>query len=161
MARKVFFSFHHKGDIGRVGQIRNSGLTRGVTDAGFVDEADWESIKRKGDSAVKSWIDVQLNGTSVTVVLIGSETSTRPWVNYEIRESHKKGNGIIGIYIHNVKDFRNNNFSIKGKNPLSNINYKDSYRTLADEYPVYDWVNDNGYQNLGYWVETAAKKAGR
>lgn len=160
MARKVFFSFHHKGDIGRIGQVRNSWLTKGE-DAGYVDEADWESIKRQGDDAVKRWIDTQLNGTSVTVVLIGSETASRPWVDYEIRQSHRKGNGLLGIYIDDLKDFRTGMTSYRGANPFANINFKDSYRTLADEYPVYDWVRDNGYQNLGSWIETAARKAGK
>lgn len=160
MARKVFFSFHHKGDIGRIGQVRNSWLTKGE-DAGYVDDAAWESIKRQGDDAVKRWIDTQLNGTSVTVVLIGAETAQRPWVRYEIIESHKKGNGLFGIYIHNCKDFRTQYTSTKGENPFAKTNFKDSYRTLADEYPVYDWVSDNGYQNLGSWIEAAAKKAGR
>lgn len=27
--------------------------------------------------------------------------------------------------------------------------------------PTYDWVNDDGYNNFGDWVEKAAKKAGR
>lgn len=160
MARKVFFSFHHKGDIGRIGQVRNSWLTKGE-DAGYVDEADWESIKKQGDDAVKRWIDTQLNGTSVTVVLIGSETASRPWVDYEIRQSHSKGNGIIGIHVHNLKDFRTGMTSYMGTNPFGNIHFKDSYRTFADVYPVYDWVYDNGYQNLGSWIEAAAKKAGK
>ena len=28
-------------------------------------------------------------------------------------------------------------------------------------YPTYDWVDDDGFNNLGDWVEKAAKKAGR
>lgn len=28
-------------------------------------------------------------------------------------------------------------------------------------FKAYDWVSDNGYDNLGKWVEAAAKKAGR
>lgn len=160
MARKVFFSFHHAGDIGRVGQIRNSWLTKG-DDAGFVDDSAWESIKRQGDDAVKRWIDTQLNGTSVTVVLIGRETASRRWVKYEISQSHNKGNGLLGIYIHGVKDFRNQAYGIKGSNPFGEINFKDSARTLAGVYPVYDWVSDNGYANLGSWIEAAARKAGR
>ena len=160
MARKVFFSFHHKGDIGRVGQVRNSWLTKGE-DAGYVDEAKWESIKRLGNDAIKRWIDTQLNGTSVTVVLIGNETAERPWVQHEILESHKKKNGLLGIHIHNLKDFRTGAISYKGNNPFQKFNFVNSSRTLADIYPVYDWINDNGYQNLGRWVEEAAIKAGR
>ncbi len=160
MARKVFFSFHHKGDIGRIGQVRNCWLTKGE-DAGYVDDTSWESIKRQGDGAVKRWIDTQLNGTSVTVVLIGSETSDRPWVKYEIRESHKKKNGLLGIYIDGLKDFRTGSYSSRGKNPFGEIKILNSYRTLADVYPVYNWVSDNGYLNLGRWIEDAAKKVGR
>lgn len=160
MARKVFFSFHHKGDIGRIGQVRNNWLTKGE-DAGYVDEAKWESIKRLGDDAVKRWIDTQLTGTSVTVVLIGSETAERPWVKHEIRKSHEKGNGLLGIYIHSLKDFRSGATSYKGSNPFGKFTFASSSRTLADVYPVYDWTADNGYQNLGKWIEDAAKKAGR
>jgi hypothetical protein len=158
MARKVFFSFHHKGDIGRIGQVRNSWLTKGE-DAGFVDDAAWETIKRQGEDSVKRWIDTQLSGTSVTVVLIGQETADRPWVRYEIRKSHDKGNGVMGIYIHNVKDFRTNIAGMKGKNPFEQFKFINSNRTLANEYPTYDWVNDNGYQNIDSWIEAAARKA--
>jgi hypothetical protein len=160
MARKVFFSFHHKGDVGRIGQVRNSWLTKGE-DAGYVDEADWESIKRLGDDAIKRWINTQLDGTSVTVVLIGNETSERSWVQHEIRQSHEKGNGLLGIYIHSLKDFRTGSTTYKGNNPFQKFNFINSSRTLADVYPVYDWVIDNGYQNLGGWIEEAAKKAGK
>ena len=27
--------------------------------------------------------------------------------------------------------------------------------------PPYDWVNNNGYSEMGAWIEEAAKKAGR
>lgn len=161
MARKVFFSFHHQGDIGRIGQVRNSWVTKGDEDLGFVDAAQWESIKRQGDDAVKRWIKTQLDGTSVTIVLIGRETADRPWVRYEIIESHNKGNGLFGIYIDGLKDFRTQVYGTRGENPFSKIYYKDSYRTLADTYPVYDWVRDNGYANIGRWIEEAAKKAGK
>src|SRR5467141_2006529 len=104
MARRVFFSFHYDNDILRVGQIRNSGivLRPGDTAAGFTDSASWESVKRQGEAAIKRWIDNELNGTSVTVVLIGSQTANRPWVNYEIIESATRGNGLLGIFIHGV-----------------------------------------------------------
>ena len=46
-------------------------------------------MKKQGDRAVKDWIDRQLKNTSVTVVLIGSETSNRPYVQYEIKKSYE------------------------------------------------------------------------
>lgn len=104
MARRVFFSFHFERDVWRTGQIRNSWVTKADREsAGFWDAADWEEIKKKGDEAIKNWIDKQLEGTSVTVVLIGAETSKRPYVDYEITRSHNRGNGLLGIYINRVK----------------------------------------------------------
>ncbi len=159
--RQVFFSFHHQGDILRVGQIRNSWLLRKEgEDQGFMDAADWESVKKGGDAAVKKWIDEQLNGTSVTVVLIGKETADRPWVIYEIQESHRKGNGLLGIYIDRVKDLHGN-YGARGSNPFSKLVITSTRQSLADIYPVYDWVADDGYNNMSRWIEDAAKKAGR
>src|SRR5262245_54463614 len=120
MARRVFFSFHYDNDILRVGQIRNSGivLATGDTSAGFIDSASWESVKKQGDAAIKKWIDNELGGTSVTVVLIGSQTANRPWINYEIKESVGRGNGLLGVYIHSVLDL-NRRTDAKGENPFS------------------------------------------
>ena len=28
-------------------------------------------------------------------------------------------------------------------------------------YATYDWVDDSGYENLGIWIEAAAKRAGK
>jgi MTH538 TIR-like domain (DUF1863) len=77
MARRVFFSFHYEKDGQRASVVRNSWVTKGE-DGGFIDAAAWEEVKNKGDASVKKWIEEQLMGTSVTVVLIGSETSSRP-----------------------------------------------------------------------------------
>ncbi len=159
MARKVFFSFHYDRDILRVGQVRNSGVTKSnVESAGFIDSVSWESLKRQGDDAIKRWIKNQLDNTSVTVVLIGAETADRDWVKYEIQESFKRGNGLLGVYIHGVKDLRGNT-DYKGSNPFDNFTHQG--RTLSQLYRTYDWVLDNGYNNFGRWVEDAATAAGR
>jgi hypothetical protein len=164
MARRVFFSFHYQRDIFRVSQVRNSGITKGTFDqSGFIDHADWESLERQGDEAIKRWINGQLIGASVTVVLIGAETFDRPWVNYEIQKSHADGKGLLGIYIHQLKDPRTGLPSIKGRNPFEHFYLTDSNprRYLSELYPVYDWVSDNGYANFANWVEAAARRAGK
>ena len=73
MARRVFFSFKYE-DVSRAMIVRNSWVTQGKQAAGFVDAADFEKIKRQGDAAIKRWIDNQLDGTSVTAVLVGEKT---------------------------------------------------------------------------------------
>src|SRR5712672_3093289 len=99
MARHAFFSFHHYRDAWRAGQVRNSWVTQDLGRAGFWDAAEWEAVKRKDAAGIERWIDNQMKGTSVTVVLIGAQTSERRHVRYEIKESHRKGNGMLGIYI--------------------------------------------------------------
>jgi hypothetical protein len=159
MARQTFFSFHYERDVWRAGQVRNSWVTKDREAAGFWDSASWEEVKKKGDSAVKAWIDTQLKGTSVTVVLIGAETSMRPYVDYEITQSHSRGNGLLGIYIHNMKGTDGETHA-KGGNPFSKHVLRDS-AGRAVSYPIYDWVNDDGRNKIGEWIEAAAKKAGR
>jgi hypothetical protein len=151
MARRVFFGFHYERDIWRACQVRNSWVTQPDREsAGFWDSASWEAVKKKGEDAVKRWIRDQIKGTSVTVVLIGTKTSTRKYVQYEIEHSWEVGNGLIGIYIHNLEDDDGNTDS-KGDDPFVALGYK-NIRT-------YDWVNDKGYNNLGDWVEAAYKRA--
>lgn len=56
---------------------------------------------------------------SCIIVLIGSETSSREWCRYEIEHAWKEGKGIVGIYVHHLKDF-NGEQSIKG---IIHLNY--------------------------------------
>ncbi len=163
MARRVFFSFHYERDIWRANQVRNSWVSKPDREtAGFWDAASWEQVKKEGDDAIRSWINNQLANTSVTAVLIGAETSNREWVRYEIQKSIERSNGLVGIYVHNIKDQfgktdtpGNNNFGEIEKDNSGNPIY------FWQRYQTYDWVNDNGYHKLGSWVEEVAKKAGK
>jgi len=160
MARRAFFSFHFERDAWRAGQVRNSNVTQPVN--GYIDGAQWEEVKKKGDKAIKNWIDSQLKGTSVTVVLIGKETANRKYVKYEIEESLKKGNGLLGIYIHNVKN-ANGEKDLKGSNPLDNytVTVNDRVRKASNYYKTYTWSAAKGYNSFADWVEEAAKLAGK
>lgn len=115
MARKIFFSFHYERDVRRVVQVRNSWVVRAKGEAQpFYDKAQWETIKRTG---VERWIENQLSGTSVTVVLIGAKTYDRQWVRHEVKRSYELGKGILGIHIHNIRDPIVGT-DVKGRNPL-------------------------------------------
>ncbi|MFO7966270.1 MAG: hypothetical protein R6U44_01555 [Archaeoglobaceae archaeon] len=71
-----------------------------------------------------------------------------------------KGNGLLGIFIHNIKD-RKGSTDLKGKNPFDKLIIKETDTPLSKLYPTYNWKKDNGYENLGKWVEKAARDAGR
>ena len=163
MARRVFFSFHYKRDNWRAAQVRNSWVTKPDREAaGFWDAVEWEEVRKKGEKAIQNWIDKQLEGTSVTVVLIGYETYGREYVKYEIKQSHIRGNGMLGIYVHKLKN-KDSKTDYKGKNPFDNfyIEKNGMKMYLSEIYPTYDWVDDGGYNNFAKWVEKAAQKAGR
>ena len=154
--RKVFFSFHFQRDVWRVSQIRNCNvITTTYAQSDFVDAAAWETVMRQGDSNIKKWIDTQIHGTSITIVLIGQETSTREYVLYEIEKSYNKGNALIGIYIHNMQDqYQKTNF--QGANPFDQFILNDNERDKLSLYvPTYNWVTDNGRINIGRWIDKA------
>lgn len=146
MARRVFFSFKYE-DVSRAMVVRNSWVTQGKEAAGFVDAADFESLKRQGDTAIKRWVDEQLNGTSVTVVLVGQDTCSSRWVKYEIEKSKEISNGLLGIDISKIKDLQGNTTDRCGQIP--------------DGYDFYLWFKEEGYEKMGDWIEKAAKAAGR
>ena len=160
MVCRVFFSFHYDLDINRSMIVRNSWVIQGKEAAGFIDKAAFEQIKRQGAVAVHRWIDKQLEGTSVTVVLLGSETLTRPFVHYEICKSLQKGNAVIGVHINGVRDMRKTMPS-KWANIHTIIGYyNDKTPAYFDDIcdGIYDYSTQDGYNNLGTWIENAAKK---
>jgi len=148
MARKVFFSFHYQRDIWRVNQIRNIPKITGCSAAGFQDASLWENAKKKGEAAVKKLIDDGLMNTSVTVVCIGGKTAGRKYINYEIQQSIARGNGIVGIQIHHLKD-KDGNTDSAGEIPAKIKN---------GGYKVYKYVD---HEKLAKWIEDAAEAAGK
>jgi hypothetical protein len=102
MARRVFFSFHFETDIWRVNQVRMCNVVAGVDQAGFFDHSEYEEAKRKSSDVIAKMIRRRLEGTTVTIVLIGTETADRPWVKREVELSLEQKNGLLGIHIHHL-----------------------------------------------------------
>jgi hypothetical protein len=153
MARKTFFSFHYERDAWRAANVRNSGALSTDDEAGFIDAADWEELEREGGAAIKKWIKEQLNNTTVTAVLIGAETANRKWVLYEIRESWKRGNAVVGVRIHGIKN-QDGETDTAGGNPLDAILFDDG-TPMSSVCKTYDWIADKGRDHLGEWLEDA------
>jgi hypothetical protein len=107
-------------------------------------------------------IDNALSGTSVTVVLIGSKTSDRKWVRYEIKKSHEDKKGLLGVYIHKIKD-NSGKTCPKGDNHFGEIDKDKNGESVYfwQLYPTYDYIDDDGCNNIGKWIEKAAENAGR
>ena len=156
MARRVFFSFHYKPDNWRAAQVRNAGVVEGNTP---VSDNQWEDVTQGGDAAIRKWIDSQLKGRSCAVVLIGSNAAGRKWIKYEIRKAWNDEKGLLGIYIHGLKN-RDGEQSSKGRNPFDDFTVsKEKLSTIVKAYDppykistnVYDHIKDN----IADWVEEA------
>ncbi len=156
MPRKVFFSFDFDRDVFRVSQIRNSNVIKSqYQQTQFLDHANWEKVRRNGDSAIKKWIDDQFEGSTVTCVLIGNQTNTRKWVHYEIKKSIERKNAILGIYLHEMK-------SINGYTDMQGPNPFDSHYVgnilLSQVTQTYYWIWGNGYASFGSWIENSVNR---
>ena len=160
--RRVFFSFHYKPDNWRASLVREMGAIEGNAP---VSDNDWEAVTRGRDAAIQRWIDGQLHGKSCVIVLIGSHTSGRRWINYEIEKAWDGGKGLLGIYIHNLLD-QNRDQSAKGAHPFYRISRNGT--KLSNIVKVYDPPykrSTNVYahikDNLADWVEEAIRIRGK
>lgn len=158
MARKpVFYSFHFDNDVFRVQQVRNIGVIEGNEPTS---PNDWEGIKRKGDQAVKNWIDENMKYKQCIIVLVGSKTSERPWVKYEIEKAWNDRKPIFGIHIHNIKCLKNGTCS-KGSNPFEGFTLSDG-RKLSSIVNCYDPKVFDAYNdivaNISSWIDAAIRQ---
>lgn len=158
MARRVFFSFHYQDVIDfRANVVRNHKTTK-HEGAGYFDASIWEETKKESDLALKRLINGELSNTSVTAVLIGSETYSRRWVRYEIMKSLKKGNQLLGIHINSIRGKDEKTKSL-GPNPFEYLAIKfssDGKKLSLLEYKNSIWEE---YIDLDGWSVTGAKQS--
>lgn len=156
MPRRCFYSFDYKTDNWRVSTVKGIGAVEGQP---VVSGNEWEQVERGGDSAIQRWIDEQMKGRSCLIVLIGSGTAGRRWVNYEIKKAWDDGKGVLGVHIHNLLD-RNGRASIKGANPF--VSFTVGQRPLTTWVKTYDppysdskMVYNYIAENIEKWIEAA------
>lgn len=146
--------------------MRNMGVVEGNEP---VSDNDWEQITRGGDEAIKRWIDEQMRYRSCIVVLIGSQTAGRKWINYEIKKGWEDRKGVVGVYIHNLED-KDSKQTRKGENPFDYVQVETLSQwfrvptrvrlskivrahdpPFTDSKKVYDYIKEH----LAEWVEEA------
>jgi hypothetical protein len=120
----------------------------GTSAAGFQDASLWEEAKKKGDKVIKGMIDKALQNTSVTVVFVTRGTADREYINYEIDKSLERGNGLVAVQIHHLKD-QKGNVGTPGAIPK---------KIEANGFKAYKYTNKEA---LAKWIEEAAKLAGK
>jgi hypothetical protein len=146
-ARRAFYSFHYKPDNWRAATVRNIGAIEGNQPA---KDNDWESVTKGGDDAIKRWISGQMSSRSCTVVLVGSDTANRKWINYEIVKSWDESMGVVGIYIHGLKN-ADGNTAIQGNNPFDYITHGPTRKKLSSIVKCYNPAGTNSQERYE-WV---------
>jgi hypothetical protein len=100
--RHVFISHHHADDKAV------SDLTTLLTNRGYdirnssirAKPANEERLKNGliKDAVLKRLLRMKISWASTVVVLVGKETHSRPWVNWEIEQANAQGKRIVGVY---------------------------------------------------------------
>ena len=126
---------------------------------------DWEAVKKQGDAAIKRWISANMKNRGSVIVLVGKQTASRPWVDYEIRKGWDDGKRVVGIRIHGLENSKGNT-GTKGDNPFAKIKMKNG-NMLSDYVPLHDPSGSNSKavyatikNNIEAWVDEAANKSG-
>ena len=132
--RNCFYSFHYIPDNWRAATVRSIGTIEGNNPTS---DNNWETITKGGDTAIKKWITDEMRGKSCIVVLVGSNTAGRKWINHEIIKGWDDGKGVVGIYIHGLKN-KDGKVSTKGSNPFSSIGYGNTGKKLSSIVKCYD-----------------------
>jgi len=148
--RQCFYSFQFAPDNWRVSQVRNIGTIEGNRPAS---DNDWETVTKSGDDAIKKWIADQMKGRSCTIVLVGTNTANRKWINHEIIRSWDQGMGVVGIHVHGLQN-RDGQTSAIGGNPFDHIGYNNTGKNLSsivkcynptgtDSRERYSWISEH------------------
>jgi hypothetical protein len=108
LKKNVFISHHHKDDalvdkmtslLSKNGcEIRNSSIRAKPANQERLDKG---LVK---DSTIKRLLRMKMSWAGTVIVLVGKETHTRPWVNWEIKEAQRQGKNIVGVYEQGLKD---------------------------------------------------------
>lgn len=157
MTRRAFYSFEYLKDNWRASQVRQMGVIEGNINA---ISNEWEEVALKTDAAIKKWIDDQMVGKGVVIVLIGATTAGRKYIDYEVTTGWDAGKGVLGVHVHNLQD-SDQKQTTKGKNPFAHIEMQNG-KKLSDYAKVYDPPYSDSKQvykyineNLADWIETA------
>ena len=96
---------------------------------------------------IERLIDESLEDTTVTVICITQGTGASELVNQQIDRSLARGNGLVAVRIHRVKDADGNATELGASPPqIENSGYQ-----------TYDYRKP---ASLAKWIEAAAKRAG-
>ena len=100
-------------------------------------------------------------GKSCLVVLIGNGTANRKWINYEIEKAWNDKKGVVGIYIHKLKNTASEQ-DIQGNNPLDYVYHNGKklssiVKTYNSSFSTSTYVYDDIKDKISNLIDEAIK----
>jgi hypothetical protein len=107
-SKNIFISHHHKDDkavtdftnllAGKDYIVRNSSIRTKPRNTERLDK------KMVSDETIRRLLRMKMSWAGIVVVLVGSDTHSRDWVNWEIEEAERQGKRILGVFMQGAKD---------------------------------------------------------
>ena len=102
--RKNVFISHHHADDAEVNKLASLLSSKGYGIRNSSIRAKPANQRRLDQGLVKPetirrLLRMKISWAGTVVVLVGKETHSRPWVNWEIEQANKQGKRIVGIYV--------------------------------------------------------------
>ncbi len=101
---------------------------------------------------IKKWIASQMKGKTCAVVLVGSATANRKWINHEIVKAWDDGLGVVGIYINGLKNL-DGETSAQGNNPFDYITHGVTGKKLSAIVKCYNPAGTTSKEKYD-WIST-------
>jgi hypothetical protein len=107
--RHVFISHHHKDDAsvdGMSALLQKGGYDIRNSSIRALRPENQERMRKgmvKGET-IRRWLRAKVSWSGAVVVLIGTATHTRPWVNWEIEEAQRQGKRIVGVWCQGAQE---------------------------------------------------------
>jgi hypothetical protein len=95
----VFIS-HHGRDDEHLQRLKQRLCDDGYTIRNSSVDSTKHRPVRPSDELIERYLRKGISWAGTFICLLGEETHTRKWVNWEIEQAHLQGKRIVGIYLH-------------------------------------------------------------
>src|SRR5947207_9755359 len=104
----VFIIHYHKDDtdVGNLTKLLN-GRGYDVRNSSIRANPDNQERLNNGlvkEKTIRRLLRMKISWAGKVIVLIGKDTHTRRWVNWEIEQAHKQGKQIVGVFVRGTTD---------------------------------------------------------
>ena len=145
-------------DVWMVNQIINRPAVVGREEIGFVKGVPQEAGLTE-ESAIRRWIDENMEGCSCLILFVGEKTHESQWVKYELELASKRGMGQFIVHLQGMPD----KDGVPCRGGPDPYRCHGLYSNDGNGYVIrqYNWLKDDGAKNIGAWIEEACSRTSK